>query len=256
MTTRLNYVVSGDGPWLTLVHSLASDLTLLDAQAAMLKTHFKVLQVDIRGHGKSPAPSELYSMGELADDVQAVFDELGITETAWVGVSLGGMMGMTHAIRHPGVIMRLVVADTTAGYPEAAHGGWRERIGLVRDRGTQAVVQGTLSRWFTADFLQREPGLAEHYAGVIAATPPQGFIGCCEAILGYNIAGQLDKITCPTLVMVGEEDQATPPAMAQALVSGIEGARYAAIQSAAHQASVEQTALFNTQLEKFLVNPA
>ena len=256
MTTPLNYVVSGDGPWLTLVHSLASDLTLLDAQAAMLKPHFKVLQIDIRGHGKSPAPAAPYSMAELADDVQAVFDALGITQTVWVGVSLGGMMGMTHAIRHPGVITRLVVADTTAGYPEAAHAGWRDRIGFVRERGTQAVVQGTLSRWFTADFLQREPGVVEHFGKIIAATPPQGFIGCCEAILGYNIAGQLDKITCPTLVMVGEEDQATPPAMAQALVNGIAGARYQPIPAAAHQTNIEQSALFNANLEKFLVNPA
>ena len=256
MTTPLNYVVTGEGPWLTLVHSLASDLTLLDAQAALLKKHFKVLQVDIRGHGKSPAPPAPYSMAELADDLQAIFDELGITQTVWVGVSLGGMMGMTHAIRHPGVITRLVVADTTAGYPEAGHAGWRERIGFVRERGTQAVVQGTLSRWFTADFLQREPGIAEHFAKIIAATPAQGFIGCCEAILGYNIAGQLDQITCPTLVMVGEEDQATPPAMAQALVSGIGGAVFEPIPSAAHQANIEQSALFNAHLEKFLVNPA
>jgi 3-oxoadipate enol-lactonase len=256
MTTALNYVVSGDGPWLTLVHSLASDLTLLDAQAAMLRQHFKVLQIDIRGHGKSPAPPAPYSMADLADDVQAVFDTLGITKTVWVGVSLGGMMGMTHAIRHPGVITRLVVADTTAGYPEAGHAGWRERIGFVRERGTQAVVQGTLSRWFTADFLQREAGVVEHFAKIIAATPPDGFIGCCEAILGYNIAAQLDQIACPTLVMVGEEDQATPPAMAQALVGGIASAQYQPIPSAAHQANIEQSALFNAHLETFLVNPA
>jgi 3-oxoadipate enol-lactonase len=254
MTAILKYVVGGEGPWLTLVHSLASDLTLLDAQAAMLKKYFKVLQIDIRGHGKSPAPPPPYTMPDLAEDVQGVFEQLGITQTTWVGVSLGGMMGLTHAIRHPGVITRMVVADTTSGYPEAGHAGWRERIGFVKDRGTQAVVQGTLSRWFTADFLQREPAIVEHFAKIIAATPPAGFIGCCEAILGYNIAGQLDQITCPTLVMVGEEDQATPPAMAQALVKGIAGAAYELIPSAAHQANIEQPRLFNANLEKFLVD--
>ena len=254
MSVALNYVVDGEGPWVTLVHSLASDLTLLDAQAAMLKRHFKVLQVDIRGHGRSPAPPPPYSMMELAGDVQALLEKLGVSETAWVGVSLGGMMGLTHAIHHPGVITRLVVADTTSGYPEAAHGGWRERIGFVRERGTQAVVQGTLSRWFTPEFLQREPATAEHFGKVIAATPPDGFIGCCEAILGYNIAIELGKISCPTLVMVGEEDQATPPSMAQALVNGIAGARYEPIAAAAHQSNIEQSDIFNMHLEKFLVD--
>ena len=256
MTIALNYVVGGEGPWLTLVHSLASDLTLLDAQASMLKKHFKVLQIDIRGHGKSPAPAAPYTMAELAEDVQAVFDSLGIKQTVWVGVSLGGMMGLTHAIRHPGVITRLVIADTTSGYPAAAHGGWRERIGMVRERGTQAVAQGTLSRWFTAEYLQREPAVAEHFTKIIAATPAEGFIGCCEAILGYDVADQLDQVRCPTLVMVGEEDQATPPSMAQALVKGIEGASYEPISGAAHQANIEQPGVFNANLEKFLAHAA
>ena len=253
-TARLNHRVEGQGPWITLVHSLASDHTLLDAQAALLKQHFTVLRVDIRGHGKSPAPPPPYTMAGLAEDVHALFGNLGISETAWLGVSLGGMMGLTYAIHHPGVITRLVLGDTTSGYPEAAHAGWRERIGFVRERGTAAVVQGTLSRWFTPGFAEREPKVAEHFAGIISATPPDGFIGCCEAIIGYNVAADLGKVRCPTLVMVGEEDQATPPAMAQALAAGISGAEYHPIPSAAHQANIEQPAAFNALLEKFLVD--
>jgi 3-oxoadipate enol-lactonase len=249
----LNYVVEGEGPWITLAHSLASDLSLLEEQAAMLARHFKVLRIDLRGHGRSPAPPPPYAMPALADDVQAVFGKLGITETAWVGVSLGGLIGLTHALHHPGVVTRLVVGDTTSGYPEAAHGGWRDRIATVRDRGTAAVVDGTLARWFTPDFLQRRPDVAKRWAGVIAATPANGFIGCCEAILGYDIAARLADIRVPTLVAVGEEDQATPPAMAQALVAGIPGAEYAPIPSAAHQSNIEQPEQFNAILEKFLV---
>ena len=250
----LNYVVEGEGPWITLAHSLASDLSLLQAQAAMLVKHFKVLRIDLRGHGRSPALPPPYTMSGLAQDVQLVFDKLGITQTAWFGVSLGGMIGLTHALRHPGVITRMVVGDTTSGYPDSAHGGWRDRIGMVRERGTAAVVDGTLARWFTPDFARREPDTARHWAEVIAATPADGFIGCCEAILGYNIASELWGIRVPTMVVVGEEDQATPPAMAQALAAGIPGALYEAIPSAAHQSNVEQPAAYNAILEKFLVN--
>ena len=248
----LHYTVEGEGPWVTLAHSLASDLSLLEAQAVVLAPHFRVLRLDLRGHGKSSAPPPPYSMAGLAEDVQRLFDKLGVKETAWLGVSLGGMIGLTHALHHPGVITRMVLGDTTSGYPQAAHGGWRDRIGMVRQRGTAAVVDGTLARWFTRDFPAREPDEAKRWAAVIAATPADGFIGCCEAIIGYDITAELAKIRMPTLVLVGEEDQATPPAMAQALASGIQGAEYRAIPSAAHQANIEQPAMFNEAMEAFL----
>lgn len=248
----LHHVIEGNGPWITLAHSLASDLTLLDGQARMLARRFRVLRFDIRGHGNSPAPAAPYAMDDLAADVQALFDELGVTETAWVGVSLGGMIGLTHALRRPGVITRLAVADTTAGYPAAAHAGWRDRISMARQHGTAATVDGTLARWFTPAFLQREPDAVRRCARLIAATPVEGFVGCCEAILGYNIERELPGIACPTLVMVGEQDQATPPTMAQTLANAIPGASLAVIPAAAHISSLEQPALFNARLEEFL----
>ncbi len=249
-----HHKIEGDGPWVTLAHSLASDLTLLDAQATLLAKTHRVLSFDVRGHGGSEAPAGPYTMKGLADDVQSLFDDLGITRTAWVGVSLGGMIGMTHALHHPGTIDRLIVADTTAGYPAAAHSGWRDRIATVREKGTAAVVDGTLSRWFTPQFREKEPALMKHFAAIIAATPANGFVGCCEAILGYDIAADLSKIACPTLVMVGADDQATPPAMAHALADGIPGAALDVIPSAAHQACIEQPEHFNDAVTRFLAN--
>jgi 3-oxoadipate enol-lactonase len=250
----LHYVIEGDGPWVTLAHSLATELSLFDAQAKLLANRYRVLRIDIRGHGKSEAPAGPYSMGELADDVQVLFQELQINRTAWVGVSLGGMIGLTHTLNYPGVIDRLVVADTTGGYPPEAHGGWHDRIALVREKGASAVAEGTLGRWFTAAFREKNPELMRHFAAIIAATPSAGFVGCCEAIIGYDIKARLGEIKCPTLVMVGDQDQATPPAMGQVLAEGITGATFSLIPSAAHQASVEQPKLFNDLMEKFLAS--
>ncbi len=248
----LHHVVSGEGPWVTLVHSLASDLHLLDAQAKLLSRRFKVLQVDLRGHGASPVPPPPYAMTGLADDVQLLFDQLGVRETAWLGVSLGGMIGLTHALAHPGVITRMVLADTTAGYPEAAHAGWRDRIAAVRAKGMEAVVEGTVARWFTPEFVSREPNRIEPFRAVIRATPAEGFIGCCEAIVGYNVQARLGDIAVPTLVLVGAEDQATTPDMAQAIADGIPGARRVLIEKAAHQSNIEQPEAFNAAMEPFL----
>lgn len=249
---KLHHRVDGtEGPWVALAHSLASDMTLLDAQADLLARTHRVLRFDIRGHGRSEAPEGPYAMGDLADDVQSLFESLGINRTAYVGVSLGAMIGLTHALRHPGTITRLFVADTTSGYPAAAHGGWNDRIAAVRGKGTAAVVDGTLARWFTPAFRERETDLMRHFAGVISATPAAGFIGCCQAIVGYGIASDLRRIGCPTMVVVGEEDQATTPAMARALADGIPNARLEVIPAAAHQANIEQPDRFNRALEEF-----
>lgn len=250
----LNYVIEGEGPWATLAHSLASDMSLLQTQAELLSKHYKVLRVDLRGHGKSPAPKPPYSMKDLAADVQALFDKLGIETTVWLGVSLGGMIGMVHALNYPGVITRMVLSDTTSGYPQEAFGGWRDRIGIAKERGTAALIDGTLSRWFTQGFRERAPQAIDTWGKAIASTPSDGFVGCCEAIIGYNIAADLSNIRVPTLVMVGEEDQATPPVMARALADGIPGADFAVIPGAAHQANIEQPAQFNALIERFLVN--
>lgn len=248
----LHHTVAGDGSWVTLAHSLASDMHLLDAQAKLLSRRFKVLQLDLRGHGGSPVPPPPYSMAGLASDVQALFDRLGVRETVWLGVSLGGMVGLTHALAHPGVITRMVVADTTAGYPEAAHASWRDRIASVRQKGMGVVVEGTISRWFTPDFVAREPNVVERFRSVIRGTAPDGFIGCCEAIIGYDVHARLGQIAAPTLVLVGAEDQATTPDMARVIADGIPGARLQVIESAAHQSNIEQPEAFNTAVEQFL----
>ncbi len=249
---RLRHTVEGDGPWMTVAHSLGSDMHLLDAQAKLLSSRFKVLQIDLRGHGGSPVPPPPYSMAGLAEDVHDLFSRLGINETAWLGVSLGGMVGLTHALAHPGVITRMVLADTTAGYPEAAHASWRDRIAAVRQKGMEAVVEGTIGRWFTPDFIAREPNVIERFRATIRATAPDGFIGCCEAIVGYNVHARLGQIAVPTLVLVGAEDQATTPDMAKAIADGVPAARWQVIESAAHQSNIEQPETFNAALEQFL----
>ncbi len=254
IVAKLHHVSAGKGPWVTLVHSLAADHTLLSPQAAQLAENFSVLSLDIRGHGKSEVMSAPYTMGGLAEDVAALLASRGIAATHWVGISLGGMIGLTLALAHPRLVGSLVLADTTACYPPAAHAAWRERIGIVRAKGMAGVRAGTLDRWLTAPFRARDPETTARLGALIAATPAEGFVGCCEAIIGYDVSARLGEIACPTLVMVGEEDEATPPAMAEALALGIRGATLKRIPHAAHQSSTEQPALFNDAMAEFLAH--
>jgi 3-oxoadipate enol-lactonase len=249
---RLHHVVEGEGPWVTLVHSLAADHSLFSPQAKLLARGFRVLSLDIRGHGKSEVPPAPYTMGALAEDVAALLTGLGVASTHWVGISLGGMIGLTIALAHPNLTRSLVLADTTAGYPPEAHTAWRERIGIVRAKGMAGVRDGTLGRWLTASFREREPAVTERMGSMIATTPVEGFVGCCEAIIGYDVSARLGEIACPTLVLVGEQDEATPPSMAEKLARGIQGAVLKRIPDAAHQSSAEQPAIFNAALAEFL----
>jgi 3-oxoadipate enol-lactonase len=247
-----NYVIEGDGPWLVMSHSLASNLTMWDAQAKLLARDFKVLRYDTRGHGGSSAPPGPYTLNQLADDAKALFDGLGITRTHWVGLSMGGMIGETFALKYPGVFQSMVLADTTARRPPNAAEMWGERIRIAQAQGMDALVESTLARWFTEPFRQTREDVMERIGGHIRNTPVAGFAGCCEAIAKVDVLDRLHEIKCPTLVLVGEQDHGTPPEMARAIAANLPRAKLVIIPSAAHFSNVEQEKAFNDALLPFL----
>ena len=249
----IHYTIEGDGPWLTMSHSLACDLSMWDVQAKALAKHFKVLRYDTRGHGQSSAPQGPYSLDTLAQDAYALLQHLGIQKTHWVGLSLGGMIGQAFTLAHPETISSLVLADTTSrGVPNAA-AMWADRAKAARTQGMQSLLQPTLARWFTP--ASHESGLPaiQQIAQVILGTPPEGYAGCCEAIAGLDFTERLAAIHCPTLVMVGDQDQGTPPDMSRIIHQHIPGSELLLIANAAHLANVEQPEAFTQGLLNFLL---
>jgi 3-oxoadipate enol-lactonase len=247
-----NYVIEGEGPWLTMSHSLASNLTMWDAQAKLLAPRFKVLRYDTRGHGGSSAPPGPYTLDQLADDAKALFDALGIKQTHWVGLSMGGMIGETFALKHPGFFKSMVLADTTARRPPNAEQMWGERIQIAQTKGMDALVEGTLGRWFTEPYRQSREDVMKRIGDHIRSTPVPGFVGCCQAIAKVDVLDRLHEINCPTLVIVGEEDHGTPPEMARAIHANLPGSELVLIPNAAHFSNVEQEQAFNDAMTSFL----
>jgi len=251
----IHYEISGSGPWLTLSHSLACDLSMWDPQMAALTPHFTVLRFDTRGHGQSSAPPEAdgaYGWDRLTGDVLGLLDALNIARTHFAGLSMGGMIGQHLALGAPERVDRLVLADTSSRYPPAAIPVWDERIKLVREKGMEALVDGTLERWFTAPFRTSHPELTGRIAGLIRSTPPIGYIGCGRTIPTLDITQRLHGLTHPTLVIVGAEDAGTPPAMAREIAEALPGARLEIIPDAAHLSNIEQPETFNRLLLEFL----
>lgn len=249
---KTHYEISGSGPAVLFAHSLGSDHSIWAAQKSALAGRRQVVAYDLRGHGRTPATPGAYDFDLLANDALALMDALAIERASFVGISLGGMIGQALALKAPQRLEKLVLADTTAAYPPEARAAWPERIRQIEAAGLAPLVQPTLERWFTAAFRAAHPEVAARIGELIRNTSPTGYIGCCHAIAALDFAARLGEIRVPTLVLVGEEDAGTPPALAAALAAGIPGARLEIIPDAAHLSCVEQADAFNRLLLEFL----
>ncbi|HTQ78021.1 MAG TPA: 3-oxoadipate enol-lactonase, partial [Burkholderiales bacterium] len=250
----INYEAYGreGAPWLVLSHSLACSMRMWDPQIASFKDRYRVLAFDTRGHGGSEAPTGPYTLEMLADDVHSLFRELKITAAHYCGLSMGGMIGQTFALKYPGIFKTLALADTTSRYPAEAWPVWQERIKTAETKGMAPLAQPTLERWFTEPFRKSSPAVVEGVRKLILATPVAGYVGCCHAIPKINLTARLKEIKCPILVIVGEQDPGTPVAMAREIHDNAPGSKLAILPQAAHLANLEQPEAFDRALGEFL----
>ena len=253
---EINYEIAGNGPWVTLSHSLGCDLHMWDEQMDALTRNYRVLRFDTRGHGASSAPDDAYTLEQMADDAHGLLAGLGVKQTHWVGLSMGGMIGQTYALRHPDMFKSMVLADTTCRYPADAAPVWADRIKLAQTGGMEPIADAMLARWFTEPYRKSHPQVMARIGGSVGATPVAGFVGCCHAIPKINLTERLKEIDCPTLVIVGEQDPGTPVEMAREIHAAMPGSELVIIPSAAHLSNVEQPQAFNAALLGFLERAA
>jgi 3-oxoadipate enol-lactonase len=243
-------------PWLVFSHSLACSVRMWDEEIARFKDRYRILAYDTRGHGQSAAPKGPYTLEGLADDLHALLKHLKVEKPHYVGLSMGGMLGQTAALKYPGIFRTMTLADTTSRYPAEAAPMWEERIRIAESKGMAPLVQPTLERWFTEAFRKNHPDKVKRVAALIEKTPVPGYVGCCAAIPKINVTSRLKEIKVPTLVICGENDPGTPPAMAREIQENLPGAKLVLIPQAAHLSNIEQPDAFNRALGEFLSSPA
>lgn len=248
-------IVGPDGaPVVLLASSLGSTRAMWDPQVpALTGAGLRVLRFDTRGHGRSPVPPGPYTLDDLGADVLALLDRLELDRVHVVGLSLGGMIGMWLAATAPARVDRLVLCCTSALLGPAQ--AWAERAATVRAQGTGAVADAVAARWFTAGFAARRPDVVTAARNMIAATPAEGYAGCCAAVERMDLTGRLGSITAPTLVIAAADDPATPPAHGAAIADGIPGARLRIVDDAAHLATVEQPETMSRLILDHLTGP-
>jgi 3-oxoadipate enol-lactonase len=228
-------------PAVLLVHGILTDHRAWDAVVERLAPKYAVLRYDLRGHGGSSAPPAPYTMAQLADDVPALLDALGLQRVHFIGSSLGGMIGQQVGARHGARLLSLTLANT--GAAQAAPAAWQERIDLARERGVAALADATLQRWFSEGWRQAHPQATTRMRELLLGTSVEGYAGCAAAVRDLAQLELLPKIAVPTLVIAGTEDQALPPAATAKIAQLVPGARLVSL-STGHQAAVEQPDAF------------
>ncbi len=249
--TEIHYEIHGKegNPWIVFSHSLACSVRMWDEQIAAFQDRYRILAFDTRGHGASAAPAGAYTLDMLADDAKGVLDAAGVKRCHWVGLSMGGMIGQTFALKYPGMFQTLTLADTTSRYPAEAAPVWAERIRLAETQGMKPLVEPTLARWFTEPYRKAGGKRLADIARLIESTPVAGYAGCCHALPKINLTTRLKDIKCPILVIVGEQDMGTPVPMAREIHENAPGSTLVVLPSASHISNVEQPAGFNRALE-------
>jgi 3-oxoadipate enol-lactonase len=252
----INYTLEGpaNAPVVTMSHSLATDLTMWDPTVPVLTERFRVLRYETRGHGQTEAPKGAYTLDQLADDALALLNALGIERTHWVGLSMGGMIGQTLALKAPHVFASLSLCDTSSRIPAEAKSAWQDRIRTAESQGMEPLVEPTLARWFTEPFRQSRKDVVGKVAAMIRSTPPAGYAGCCHAISALDLTERIHAIKMPAIAIVGEDDPGTPVAAHKVIHERIAGSRLTIIPKAAHLSNMEQPELFNKALTGFLLS--
>jgi 3-oxoadipate enol-lactonase len=230
-----NCRIDGDrGPWVMLSHGLATDMTMWDELTAALKGSHRVLRYDARGHGVSAATAGDYTPDMLVADAVGILDAIGVGQTHFVGLSMGGMVGLGMLINHPSRVKSAVIADSRHTTQPEFTEAWLRRADTVRKSGIEAIVASTVSRWSSAGLAERIPAAIARMEAMIRRTSVNGYCGCAAALARLNYGSRLGKINIPTLVVCGNEDHGAPPENTRQMHAMIKGSRFLEIKQAGH----------------------
>ncbi|MDM0069334.1 alpha/beta fold hydrolase [Variovorax sp. J31P207] len=249
--TRLNVVREGNGPIVVLSHALGCDLHMWDGVAEQLARAHTVVRYDHRNHGQSEVVAGPLTMQTLADDVaDLIAREAGGVPVHFVGLSMGGMTAQALASTHPKLLRSVVIANSSAHYPDQAP--WRARVETVQAQGVAAIAAGAVARWLTPEFTTTPEGAeaARMLTETLVRTDAVGYIASCNGVAAIDFRESNRAIAVPTLVIAGTRDEATPLAMSEAMVAAIPGSRLATI-AAAHLSAVERPVEFSQTLVDF-----
>jgi 3-oxoadipate enol-lactonase len=236
-------------PALVFSNSLGTNFTMWDAQTTALGNDFEILRYDTRGHGSSAVTPGPYTIAQLTDDVLSLLDRLEIDQANFCGLSMGGMIGMTLALRFPNRVRKLVLCNTAPRIGTAEV--WNTRISTVQQKGMAGLTDTVIERWYTSQFRKNSPDQIQATREMLLQTAPDGYAACCAAIRDADLWKALPEIRVPTMIILGKYDPVIPLEQGPLMADRIPGAHYIELP-AAHLSNIETSEAFTRELTAFL----
>jgi 3-oxoadipate enol-lactonase len=254
--TAIRYAITGgeSGPRIALIHSLAMDRHFWDPVVDRMKASATLLVYDCRGHGGSEKPAGPYTIDLFADDLRDLLGHVGWTSAIVAGASMGGSVALGFATKYPGLICGLGLFDTTAWYGPDAAKNWNERAAKAELEGLAGLVGIQKTRWFGDAFWEQHPEIVDASIATFLSNDVAAYAETCRMLGNFDLRSDLKKIAVPAAIAVGEEDYATPPAMAGDLHAGIRNSTLTVIEGGRHLTPLEKpdaiAAQFNALLKR------
>lgn len=251
-STRLWFRQDGSGRPVVLLHGLGDTHDLWRHQIPALAERYRVVAIDLRGHGRSALGETPFDLDAMADDVRRTIDALELDEPMVVGLSMGGGVAQTLAIRAPGLLSALALVSTSSEFPDATRQRFLSRGALAERHGMAAVVDATVPRWFTPDFAERHPDEVERTRRSVLAIDPAAFAAASRANADRNLTADLRSIQLPVLFVGGAADPADPARALAIYRRELPDLRWEIIPDTSHLVPVEAPDTFNDILLRFL----
>ncbi len=249
----IGYSNRGTGLPIVFLHAFPLNRSMWARQEAALSSQFRVITIDLRGHSESDAPLWRYTLEQSADDVCTLLNQLSIQQAIFTGLSMGGYVLFAFYRKYATRVKGLILADTRA-QPDTAVGK-EARFQMAQTaykKGPSAIADIILPKLLDPSTIQRNPDLARQVRAMIEGNQISGIAGDLMAMAERpDSVPLLSQITCPTQIIVGELDQATPPSDAKLMADQIPNARLAIISNAAHLTNMEQPEAFNQIVASF-----
>ncbi|MDH4556892.1 alpha/beta fold hydrolase [Pseudomonas sp. BN417] len=248
---QLHYEDFGHGMPVVLVHGLGSSTRDWEYQIPALAAHYRVVALDVRGHGRSDKPRERYSIAAFADDVVALIEHLGLIDVHLVGISMGGMIGFQLGVDRPDLLRSLTIVNSG---PEVIPRAPREfleiakRWSLSRLLSLETIAKGLGRLLFP---LPEQADLRRKIEERWPQNDKRAYLASLDAIIGWGVRERVARITCPTLVITADHDY-TPVALKRVYVNEMPDARLVIIENSRHATPLDQPERFNTTLLDFL----
>ena len=258
MHTQVNgitiaYSDQGTGLPIVFLHAFPLNRTMWATQENALSSQFRIITLDLRGHGESDAPLWRYTLDQAADDVCALLDHLAIQRALFVGLSMGGYILLAFYRKYAARMNGLILADTRA-QADTAEGkdGRFQMAQIAYKKRPSAIADIMIPKLLSPATIQARPEIVQKVRAMIEGNQISGIAGDLMAMAERpDSIPLLAQITCPTQIIVGELDQATPPSDAKLMAEKIPGARLTIIPNAAHLANLEQPEAFNQIVASF-----